>query len=174
MVRILGRSGKTIKDYWCSFNILSGINNINAAWEKEPVNCLNGAWHRLLPAFTHNFTLFGPVENSDDDVSRLVQEVGLDKGTAEDVTDLLNSHGQELSNENMEKLAKELSYQKEEKKEKDEEPPLKYMKTSNLQHILPVMRILTGELCDTDHDWKRSVLVKMSGMVSTGTYSEIL
>jgi len=74
----------------------------------------------------------------------------------------------------MEKLAKELNYQKEEKKEKDEEPPLIYMKTSDLQHILLDMKTLTGELCDTDHDWKRSALAKMSGMVSTGPYSEIL
>jgi hypothetical protein len=73
----------------------------------------------------------------------------------------------------MEKLAKELSYQKEEKKEKDEEPPLKYMKTSDLQHILSAMRTLTGEFCDTDHDWERSALAKMSGMLSVGPYSEI-
>ena len=52
------------------------------------------------------------------------------------------------------KLSKELSYQKEEKKERDEEPPLKYMKTSNLQHILSAMRTLTGELCDVEHDWE--------------------
>jgi hypothetical protein len=97
---------------------------------------LNGAWRRLLPEFTHDFTLFGPAEDSDDDFSRLAQEAGLDDVTVEDVTELLNSHGQELFNRNMEKLAKELSYQKEEKKEKDEAPPLKYMKTSDLQHIL--------------------------------------
>jgi hypothetical protein len=92
------------------------------------MNCLNGAWRTLLPEFTHDFTLFGPVENSDDDVSRLAQEAGLDEVTAENVKELLNSHCQELSSENMEKLAKELSYQMEEKKEKDEERPLKYMK----------------------------------------------
>jgi hypothetical protein len=74
----------------------------------------------------------------------------------------------------MEKLPKEHSYQKEEKKEKDDELPLKYMKTSDLQHILSAMRTLTGALCDNDHDWERSSLVKMSGMVSTGPYSDIL
>jgi len=60
------------------------------------MNCLNGAWRRLLPEFTHDFTLFGPVENSDDDFSRLAQEAGLDEVTAEDITELLNSHGQEF------------------------------------------------------------------------------
>jgi len=100
MVRILGRSCKTIKDYWCSFNILSGINNTNAAREEVPVNCLHGAWRRLLPEFTYDFTLFGTLENSDDDVSRLAQEAGLGEVTAEGITELLSSHGQELSKEN--------------------------------------------------------------------------
>ena len=119
-----------------------------------PVNCLHGAWRRLLPEFAHDFTLFGTVENNDDG-SRLAQEAGLDEATAEEVTELLNSHGQELSKENVEKLTKELSYQKEEKKEKDEESPLKYMKTSDLQYALSAMRTITGEICDTDHDWER-------------------
>jgi hypothetical protein len=35
---------------------------------------------------------------------------------------------------------------------KDEEPPLKCMKTSNLQCILPVKEILSEELCDADHN----------------------
>jgi hypothetical protein len=114
------------------------------------------------------------VENNDDDLSRLAQEAVLDEVTAEDVTQPLNSHGQELSNDIMEKLAKELSYKKAKKKEKDEEPPPKYIKNSDLQHILSVMMTLTGDLWDPDHDWERSALAKMSGMVSTGPYSEIL
>jgi hypothetical protein len=56
------------------------------------MNCLNGAWRRLLPEFTYDFILFGPVENSDDDLSRLAQEAGLDEVTAENVTELLNNH----------------------------------------------------------------------------------
>jgi hypothetical protein len=38
----------------------------------------------------------------------------------------------------------------EEEKEKDE-PPLKSMKTSNLQYILSAMETVTDELCETDH-----------------------
>jgi hypothetical protein len=34
MVRVLDSSDKTIRHYWCSFNILRGINNFNTAWEE--------------------------------------------------------------------------------------------------------------------------------------------
>jgi len=49
----------------------------------------------------------------------------LDYVTAEDVVELLDNHGQQLSNEDVEELPKELIQQKEEEKEKDEEPHLK-------------------------------------------------
>ena len=66
------------------------------------MNCLNGLWCLFLPEFMHNFTQFEPVENNVENVSRLVLEAGLDKATAEDVTGLLDSHGQQLSNEDFE------------------------------------------------------------------------
>jgi hypothetical protein len=53
----------------------------------------------------------------------------------------LDGHGQQLSNEDLEEMAKELSPQEEEKKEKDEEPLLKCTKTSNLQHIISAMHV---------------------------------
>ena len=45
MVRVLDRSDKTIKDYCNSFDILTGIKDINIAWEEMSVNCLDGVWH---------------------------------------------------------------------------------------------------------------------------------
>jgi len=66
----------------------------------------------------HNFTGFEPVENTVEDISRLVQEVGLYEVTAEDTTELSDSDGQQFSNEGFEEMAKELS-QEEEEKERD-------------------------------------------------------
>lgn len=40
MVKVLKRSEKIIKDYWCTFNILKGINNTDTAWEEVSVNYL--------------------------------------------------------------------------------------------------------------------------------------
>lgn len=41
----------------------------------------------------HVFTGFEPVENNVEDISRLVQEGGLDEVAAKEVTELLDSHG---------------------------------------------------------------------------------
>lgn len=58
------------------------------------MKCLNGMWCTLLLEFMHNFMRFEPVEKTVEDISRLVQEVGLYEVTTEDVTELLVSHGQ--------------------------------------------------------------------------------
>jgi hypothetical protein len=63
----------------------------------------------------HNFTGLEPVENIVEDSSRLAQEVGWDKVTSEDVTELLDSHGQQISSEDFEEMDKDLSQEKEEK-----------------------------------------------------------
>ena len=114
-------------------NILKGINNINAAWEEVSVSCESGMWYKCLQEFMHDFTEFEPVENTVENVSRLVQNAGLHKVTPENGTELLDSHGQQLSNEDLEDLDRELSQQKERALEKeDEEPPPKCMKTSSV------------------------------------------
>jgi len=42
MVRVLDRSNKIIKGWWCLFINLTGNNNITAAWEEVSVYCLKG------------------------------------------------------------------------------------------------------------------------------------
>jgi hypothetical protein len=63
----------------------------------------------------HNFKGFEPVKIIVENIS-LAQEAVLDEVTAENVTELLDSHGQQLFNGDLEKMAKELCQQEEEKK----------------------------------------------------------
>jgi len=63
----------------------------------------------------HNFKGFEPVKIIVENV-RPAQEAVLDEVTAENVTELLDSHGQQLFYGDLEKMAKELSQQEEKKK----------------------------------------------------------
>jgi len=66
------------------------------------VKFLNGDWHKCFPQFMHKFTGFGPVENTVDYISSMTQEAGLDEVRAEDITQLLGSHEQQLFNKELE------------------------------------------------------------------------
>ena len=74
--------------------------------------------------------------------------------------ELLDNHGQQLSNQHLQGMVKELSQQKKEEKAKAEKSPIKYIKTSDLQHSFLALETLTDGHCDTDHDWEQSMKVK--------------
>jgi hypothetical protein len=86
------------------------------------------------------------VVNSVDNVNWTSQEAGLDGVRAEDITQLLDSQGQQHSNEDLEDVVKEVSQQKKEEKGKEEEPPLKCMTTSDIQRSFSAMEKVSGEL----------------------------
>jgi hypothetical protein len=64
----------------------------------------------------HNFAGFEPVKNVVENV-RLAKEAVLDGLTAENITELLDSHGQQMFNGDLEKEAKGQSQEKEAEKE---------------------------------------------------------
>ena len=68
----------------------------------------------------------------------------------------------------------ELSPQTEEKKEIVEGSALKYIETSDLQHIFSDMEILTDEFCEPDRNWERTATMKSSVTVSIDSYFESL
>ena len=113
-----------------------------------------------LPQFMHEFTVFEPVENTVNDISRPAQQARLDQVRAKDITQLLGNDGRQISNKELEGVVKELSQQKKEETEKEEKSPIKYMKTSDLQYSFLAMETLTDGHCDTDHDWEQSMKVK--------------
>jgi hypothetical protein len=86
------------------------------------------------------------VANNVDDVNRMSQEGGLDEVIAEDIIQLLYSQGQQHCNEDLEDMVKELSQWKKQQKGKEKQPPLKCMKTNDLQHSFSAMETLTDEL----------------------------
>jgi len=61
----------------------------------------------------HDFTGFEPVENTVEDIGKLVQEVGLYEVTAEDAKELSDSDRQQFSNEGFEEMDKDLSQEEE-------------------------------------------------------------
>jgi hypothetical protein len=93
-----------------------------------------------------DFTGFEPVVNTVDDINRTSLEAGLEEVIAKDITQLLDRQGQQHSNEDLKDVVKELIKQKKDQKGKEEEPPLKCMKTSDIQHSFSAMETLSGEL----------------------------
>ncbi|XP_066975445.1 tigger transposable element-derived protein 1-like [Macrobrachium rosenbergii] len=111
-----GNKELTLKEFWKGYNIADAVKNIARAWDEIKVTILNGAWKKLCLQFVNSFEGFEQTEDVET-VTRKI--VGLSKRLkldleAEDVTELLASHGGELSSEDLIELEKQMIEEEEE------------------------------------------------------------
>ena len=100
-------------------------------------------------------------------------EVGLDSADPVGITEVLESHSQPLSKEELYDLAQQLTEQQKED-EDEEERGTKEMQTKDLTDILSATDMAAEKLCDIDPDWERSSTVKRGIRAVLHPYYEIL
>jgi hypothetical protein len=76
--------------------------------------------------------------------------------------DDLNKRNIPLTQASITNKDSELSPQTEEKRENVEGSALKYILTSDLQHMFSDTEILTDEVCEPDRNWERTATMKSS------------
>ncbi|XP_070256816.1 tigger transposable element-derived protein 1-like [Myotis yumanensis] len=98
----------TLNDFWKSYNVLAAVKNISDSWDEVKQSNLNGVWKKLCPQFVNDFHGFeDSVEVVIQNVVELSKQLDLEV-EAEDVTELLASHGEELSTTDLIQLKQQL------------------------------------------------------------------
>ncbi|XP_037768584.1 tigger transposable element-derived protein 1 [Chelonia mydas] len=95
------QGGPTLKEFWKSFNICHAVKNIDEAWNEIKQPDLNGVWKKLCPDFVSDFKGFTDTVKK---VTKNVVEMGKDLNldiAPKDVEELLASHSEELTNEDL-------------------------------------------------------------------------
>ena len=88
-----------------------------------------------------------------------ITEASLDNVDPMHITEVLESHFQPLSNEELYDLAQQLTEQQKED-ENEEDHGTKKMQTNNLTDILFTIDMAAKKLCDIDPDWEGSSRAK--------------
>ncbi|XP_064087452.1 tigger transposable element-derived protein 1-like [Macrobrachium nipponense] len=115
----IGRNKElTFKEFWKSYNILEAVKNIAGAWDEVQQTSMNGAWKRLCPQFVNDFIGFEEfktleLQSVTNKIIGISKELHLEID-AEDVNELLESHGEELSEEDLIQLEKQVIEEEEE------------------------------------------------------------
>ena len=98
----------TLKAFWKSYNIKDAVANIADAWEEVKQTNMNGVWKQLCPQFVNDFHGFEEtVEAVTKSVVSLGRQLELEL-EVDDVTELLASHGEELTEEDLIELEKQM------------------------------------------------------------------
>ena len=95
------------------------------------------------------------------EISEIAEEVGLDNVDTVGITEVLETHSQPLSNEELHELPHKLTEQQKED-EDEEDHGNKEMHTKDLTDILSPIDMAAEQLCDIDPDWESSSTVKMA------------
>ncbi|KAK1327439.1 hypothetical protein QTO34_014153 [Cnephaeus nilssonii] len=94
----------TLNDFWKSYKVLAAVKNISDSWDEVKQTNLNGVWKKLCPQFVNDFHGFeDSVEVVIKNVVELSKQLDLEV-EGEDVTELLASHREELSTEDLTQL----------------------------------------------------------------------
>lgn len=112
----------TLKDFWKSYNILDAVKNIADSWDEVKQTNMNGVWKKMCPQFVNDFHGFeDTVEHVIKNVVALSKEIDLEM-EVDDVTELLESHGEELSAEDLIQMEKQIIEEEEEEETPTPEP----------------------------------------------------
>ncbi|XP_068247804.1 tigger transposable element-derived protein 1-like [Palaemon carinicauda] len=122
----------TLRSYWKSYNIFNCVKNIDASWREVTEVNLNAVCRSLCSQFVNDFRGFDQESINKEILSTLVSlsdklELDLQE---EDFEELLESHGEEMSNQDLMELE---AQQRVEEEEEEETPvPMKKFETKLL------------------------------------------
>ena len=140
---------------------MKGISNISAAWSEVSKSCMNGVWRKLWPdsipdSQEHDTTLASITEN----VTKIAKEIGLDDVEVGDINELLERHCEELSTEDFEELAEQLSKGDTEESEADSAMPVRTLTVNSMQEVIALINKGCEIFCSNDPIWEWSSTVK--------------
>ncbi|KYO47120.1 BEN domain-containing protein 6 isoform A [Alligator mississippiensis] len=93
-----------VKEFWKAFNNKMAIDIIGDIWNDVTQQCLNGVWKNIWSAVMNDFQGFAADEFISDarhDIVEMAKSVGFEQVNEENVAELLDSHREELSNEDL-------------------------------------------------------------------------
>ncbi|XP_069792247.1 tigger transposable element-derived protein 1-like [Narcine bancroftii] len=103
-----GEGESTVREFWKKFNIMNAIDNITESWDEVKVSTMNGVWRNIWPECIKNFINCPPAEPAEKvtrDIVALANEAGFHDIVEGDVIQLLDSHKEDVSNEDLMLLA---------------------------------------------------------------------
>ena len=100
---------------------------------------MKGAWHKIWSSNENYGANCVTLDMLIKEISKMAEEVGLDYVDPVGITEVLESHSQPLSNEELQDLAQKLTEQQ--KEDEDEDRGTKEMQTKDLTNILSAIYI---------------------------------
>lgn len=164
----------TLKEFWSKFNIYDAIKVMDTAWNEITKSCMNKVWKKLCPQYFKQSNSDDPTEDQEEDViiTQIVNladrlEIQLEET---DIHVLLDSHQQELSDEDLIELGE---MDQENDTEEIEEEPKKFT-VKKLEKVFGLLDELLDGLEEQDSNSERFLNVSSHVRNALSCYNLIL
>ncbi|KAM9607502.1 tigger transposable element-derived protein 1 [Trichechus inunguis] len=154
-----GEDKATVREFWRNYDIMDAVDNIAVAWEELKPATMNSVWKKIWPECVQ-FQSFSQTDNItrlQQNIVTLAKNVTFEEVVEADVGQLLQSHEEDLSNEELMQLEQEWAAGEEESE--DAPPALRQLTTEALSvafsHFEAGLQILTSN--SPDDEWKSKV-----------------
>uniref|UniRef100_K7FDM5 HTH CENPB-type domain-containing protein n=1 Tax=Pelodiscus sinensis TaxID=13735 RepID=K7FDM5_PELSI len=161
-----GKNKPSIKKFWRKFNIKVAIDIIAEAWAEVSLSCLNAVWRRIWPAYVHEFDT--EIAEAKNQIVALTHEAGLEEN-ATDLQELVHSHGEELSIDEL----KLLDEQQLESKPEHAEPVIRTLSMKVMAEAFKLISDAINIFNENDSDRERSSKVEKSLESAISCYQQL-
>ncbi|GLV42304.1 hypothetical protein CBL_03041 [Carabus blaptoides fortunei] len=148
----------TVKTFWKDYNILAAVLNIGACWEEIKKSTMNRAWIKLCPQYVS--------ENITDETQNEIVEEIIEMGhklelkmDSDDVNNLLESHAEELTTNDLIKLQEQIRAESIDETDSEETTIPKTLTLKTISEILTKVEDIIEVVENSDPDLERSLNV---------------
>uniref|UniRef100_A0A3B3RS84 HTH CENPB-type domain-containing protein n=1 Tax=Paramormyrops kingsleyae TaxID=1676925 RepID=A0A3B3RS84_9TELE len=148
----------SLKQLWKDFSIKKALVFIDHAWQKVSPQTMNVVWNKLCPQFvTFEVSGFEEVIDAKAKILALAMEVGFKEVDEAGVEGFLQSHGEELTTDELVQLDR---HRLTEEEEDEREEARNTLDTDQLRIVMDHADKMTDIISKYDHDMMRSIAFK--------------
>ncbi|KAK3875186.1 hypothetical protein Pcinc_019926 [Petrolisthes cinctipes] len=165
----------SVQQYWKNFNIKKCLDNIRDAWEEVSPSTMNGVWKKIWPECIYGFKGFPQQSILTKEIVMLAQQAGFEEVDENDVTELLESHNEELTNEDLMELEQERAHEDDDDDDQEESvpPKPKQLTLKGVRRILDLLGQATAAMAEEDPNQDRVETINENISKNISCYNEI-
>uniref|UniRef100_A0A3Q3KF68 DDE-1 domain-containing protein n=1 Tax=Monopterus albus TaxID=43700 RepID=A0A3Q3KF68_MONAL len=163
LVEAMDEDKFSLKEYWCGYTIFTCLQNIQKAIKEMKTVTLNACWKKLWPEAVNDYEGFSPEEIHKNAVEKAVRLAkllggeGFNDMTSDDVNDLIETHSDPLTDEDLTELTKSASEDEDDEHDDPEEEHEAGLTLERLSSIVRTVKEAQSMAESWDPDMIRSL-----------------
>ncbi|XP_007665107.1 tigger transposable element-derived protein 1 [Ornithorhynchus anatinus] len=169
-----GEKALSLPEFWKDYNIRHAVENIASSWDEITSRAMNGAWQRLWSDCVPEFEGFDQtLQAVRENIVALGKRLGMGDLEPSDIDELIESHQEELSDEDLVSMDQQRALEEGRPSHSDEEAPARTLTTAHLGRAFELLEEACSIFSENDPNVDRSAAVIRALHSAVNCYKEL-